>query len=303
MSYFYGIFGFVLRQIFFAVNNYGLALIIFTFLTRLLMFPASIGQQKNTAKTQRMQTKIKKIQQQYAGDQRKIQEETQALYSREGHNPLNAGCLPMVVQLPIIYGLIGVIYRPLTYVLQISETHVTALTDALGKLMELSTRNARTVQLLVFDHLDELAGSVPADVYEKIAGFNFTFMGFELGKVPSYREFNVLWLIPILSFLSSFASSLFMYFKQKQTNPEMAKNPTMGCMTFGMPLFSLFLAFQFPAGIGMYWIASNLFAFLQTVILNFTYNPKKMIARILVEETIQRRSKEENLKRISKIKS
>jgi len=297
MSYFYAAFGFVLREIFFAVNSYGLALVIFTFLTRVLMFPASIGQQKGAAKTQRMQTKIKKIQQQYAGDQRKIQEETQALYSREGHNPMSAGCVPMVLQLPIIYGLIGVIYRPLTYVLQIAPEHVTALTEALGKLMELSARNTRTVQLLIFDHIKELAGVIPAEVYDKIAGFNFTFLGLELGKVPSYKEFNILWLIPILSFLSSFATSFFMFLKQKQTNPDMSKNPAMGCMTFGMPLFSLFLAFQFPVGIGVYWIASNLFAFLQTVILHFTYNPKKMMARILVEETIQRRSKEENIKR------
>ena len=276
MSYFYSIFGFVLREIYQAVNNYGLSLIIFTFIARLLMFPTSITQQKGTAKTQRMQTKVKKIQAQYAGDQKKIQEETQDLYAREGHNPMNVGCLPLLLQLPIIYGLIGVIYKPLKYVLQIPEVEVTALTDAAPKLLELAKNTGRT---------------------------DFSFLGFQLGQIPSMSHFNKLWAIPIASAVSSLASSVFMFFKQKQTNPEMAKNPTMGCMTFGMPLFSLYFTFQFPVGIGIYWTASNLFAFLQTVVLNLTHNPKKMLAKILVEETIQRRSKEENLKRAAQIKN
>lgn len=83
--------------------------------------------------------------------------------------------------------------------------------------------------------------------------------------------------------------------QQRKNNPEMAKNPTMGCMTFGMPLFSLYFTFQFPAGIGIYWIASNVFALIQTVILSFTHSPKKMIAKAMVDETVERRSR----KRIS----
>jgi YidC/Oxa1 family membrane protein insertase len=70
-------------------------------------------------------------------------------------------------------------------------------------------------------------------------------------------------------------------------------------MTFGMPLFSTYFTFLFPVGIGIYWIASNVFAFAQTVILSFTHNPKKMIAKLMVEETIQRRSKEDNLKLVA----
>ncbi len=73
----------------------------------------------------------------------------------------------------------------------------------------------------------------------------------------------------------------------------------MGCMAFGMPLFSTYFTFLFPVGIGIYWIASNVFAFIQTVALSFTHNPKKMIAKLMVEETIQRRSKEANLKLIA----
>ena len=303
MSYFYAAFGFVLREIYQAVNNYGLALIIFTFIARLIMLPTSITQQKGTAKTQRMQTKIKKIQTQYAGDHKKIQEETQNLYAREGHNPMNAGCLPLLLQLPIIYGLIGVIYKPLTYVLQIPDADITALTTAAPKLLELAKNSSRTIQLIIIENIDKFSGVIPAGTFSKIQSFDFSFLGFQLGQVPSMSHFNKLWIIPIASALSSLASSLFMFFKQKQTNPEMAKNPSMGCMTFGMPLFSLYFTFQFPVGIGIYWTASNIFAFLQTVLLNFTHNPKRMLAKILVEETIQRRSKEENMKRAAQLKN
>lgn len=86
-------FGYVLRFIFEAVDNYGLALILFTLFARLLMIPTSIYQTKGTVKTQRLQPKIRRINAKYKGDQKKIQEETQALYQREGHNPMNmAAC-------------------------------------------------------------------------------------------------------------------------------------------------------------------------------------------------------------------
>ncbi len=291
-------FGFVLKVIFDTVKNYGVALILFTLFARLLMLPSSIHQQKGTAKTQRLQPKLRKIQEKYKGDNRKIQEETQALYQREGHNPMNAGCLPMLLQMPIIFGLIGVIYNPLTYALRIPKEHIDALVEGIKVIMPELAKKSNTIQLIIIDNIEKLQGVVPADIYEQIASFNFTFLGLDLGRQPDFKKFSILWLVPILSGISSLATSLFTFSKQKQTNPEMAKNPTMGCMSFGMPLFSTYFTFLFPVGIGIYWIASNIFAFAQTVILSFTHSPQKMVARLMIEETIQRRSKEANLKRV-----
>jgi YidC/Oxa1 family membrane protein insertase len=292
-------FGFVLKLIFDAVNNYGIALVLFTLFARLLMFPSSIHQQKGTAKTQRLQPKLRKIQEKYKGDNKKIQEETQALYQREGHNPMNAGCLPLLIQMPIIFGLIGVIYNPLTYALEIPKEYIEALTVATKELLPDLAKNTRTIQLTIIDHIDELHGLIPDTYYRIITGFNFEFLGLPLGQTPDLKVRNILWIVPILSGITSFATSVFTFLKQKQTNPEMTKNPAMGCMTFGMPLFSTYFTFLFPVGIGIYWIASNVFAFAQTVILSYTHNPKKMIAKLMVEETIQRRSKEENLKLVA----
>ena len=303
MTFLYQIFGFLLRELYNWVGNYGVALILLTLIARIIMLPLSIRQQKSTAKMQRLQTKVRKIQQQYAGDQKKIQEETQALYSREGTNPMSMGCLPLVFQLPIIYGLIGAIYHPLQYVLNLSKTHIDALSDAVIKLLDLSTKNSRTIELQIIEHVDKLAGVVPDDVLAKISSFNFEFLGISLGQVPSIKHFDKLWLIPILSFASQMASSIFMYLRQREQNPEMSKNPSMGCMTFGMPLFSLYFTFQFPAGIGVYWITSSVIAFIQTVVLYAVFSPKKATTRLLIEETIQRRSREENLKRVSQLKN
>ncbi|MGN0636417.1 MAG: YidC/Oxa1 family membrane protein insertase [Acutalibacteraceae bacterium] len=303
MSFLYQFFGFLLRELCLLVDNYGLALILLTLIARLVMLPMSVKQQKSSAKMQRLQSKVRKIQQQYAGDQKKIQEETQALYAQEGTNPMNMGCLPLLLQLPIIYGLLGAIYHPLQYVLNISSQDVNALTEALKNIVEISSKNSRLVEMQIIEHIGELTGVVSPDVINKISSFDFSFLGLSLGQVPSIKQPSVLWLIPILSFVSQLATSLFMYVRQKESNPEMAKNPSMGCMTFGMPLFSLYFTFQFPVGIGVYWIASSVIAFVQTVVLNSVFSPKKATTKLLIEETIERRSKEENLKKVAEIKN
>ena len=305
-------FGFVLKVIYDTVDNYGVALILFTLFARILMLPTTITQQKGAAKSQRLQPKIRRINAKYAGDQRKIQEETQALYQREGHNPMNAGCMPLLVQMPIIFGLIGVIYHPLQYALRIDDASITALTQAVTEYFkaigqELNATDTRTIELKIIENIVNLkscvtSGEITQAVYNKIAAFDFEFLGIPLGQTPSTKEFSRLWAIPILSGLSSLASGIFTLVKQKQQNPEMAKNPSMGCMTLGMPLFSLYFTFQFPAGIGIYWIASNIFAFFSTVVISFTHSPKKMITKIMVEETIQRRSKEASIKLVRELK-
>ncbi len=294
-------FGVILKLIFDAVNNYGLALILFTLFARLLMLPTSIYQTKGTVKTQRLQPKIRRINNRFKGDQKRIQEETQALYQREGHNPMNMGCMPLLLQFVVIFGLIGVIYKPLTYALSVPDDVINTLYEGAKELLggKVPAQQERTIQLYMIDNIEKIASvvDVPEAWYKTISEFNFTFLGIPLGQTPSMKEPSLLWLIPILSGVTSLGTSLFTQMKQKQTNPEMSKNPAMGCMTFGMPIFSVYFTFQFPMGIGIYWIASNIFAFIQTVILSYTHSPKKMVAKLMVDETVQRRSREENLKR------
>lgn len=312
LSFLYLPFGFIFRIFYDLVSNYGLALFLFTLLFRLILLPSSISQQKGTAKQMRLQPKIKKLQEKYKGNQVKLNEEMQTLYSREGYNPMSAGCLPMLIQLPVIFGLLGVIYYPIQYVLGVDSNTVGEMTKIVQGLLGDTSIKQNLLELQVFNHLDEVIAKLPnlsAEIIDKLRGFDYTMFGIPLAETPSVATLShigsaskqelILLLVPLFSGLSAMASGIYTWIRQKQTNPEMAKNPMMGCTAFGMPLFSLVIAFQFPAGAGIYWIMSNIIAFAQMILLNYTHSPKKIIAKMMVEETVNRRSKEENMKRVA----
>lgn len=306
-SFLYIPFGWLLHWIFEFLGSYGWSLIVFTVLVRLLMFPLSISQQNGSAKQARLQPKIAKIRQRYAGNQVKMNEEMQKLYDRENYSMMSiSGCLPLLIQFPIIIGLFGVIYRPLTYVLQIPAESVTALTNAAQGIMEAAgtwtSRSVSFIEVSVLSMKDQViaASGVSQEVANTIQNFDFNFLGFPLGEVPDFKNFSYLWIMPLCSFLSSLLTGVYTFLRQRKLNPEMAKNPMMGCMSFFMPLFSLYLSFQFPVGISIYWTMSNLIAFAQMLLLNHTHAPEKVIARQMIKEEIYRHSRENNVKQIIK---
>ncbi|MCR5150391.1 MAG: YidC/Oxa1 family membrane protein insertase [Clostridiales bacterium] len=302
-------FGFVLRLIYESIgfHSYAVSIILLTLLARVFMLPSGISQQKGMAKTQRMQAKMRRIQAKYAGDQKKIQEETQALYQREGYNPMNAGCAPMLIQFLLLFGLIGAIYYPLSNFLpNISDSEVSLLTEAVKNLNISSFSSKSTIinELLVIQHIDKLQGieGVSQATYNAISGIDFSFFGlFNLGDVPMdfKGSWHPIWLIPILSTLSTLGSTLYSQIKQKASNAAGAAGKSMGCMMIFMAAFSLYFVVNYPAGIGIYWIASSLFGLISTVVIGKIYSPKKMVARLMVEETIQRRSRENSLKLVA----
>ncbi len=299
-------FGFLLRLIYDTVGfqNYAISIVLLTLVTRLITIPSTISQQKGMAKTQRIQSKIRRIQTKYAGNQQKIQEETNALYQREGYNPMNAGCTPMLFQFVLLFGLIGAIYYPLSnFLTGITEAEIKLLSDAVAKISSSKfATSSHLAELLIIQNIDQLQGipGVSQATYDAIANVNFDFFGlFSLGDVPKDFGLHVIWAIPVLSFLSSLATGVYSHIKQKKSNPAMANNPMMGCMMFGMPLFSLYFVVNYPAGIGIYWIASSIFSFIITVVIGHFYSPKKTIAKIMVDETVARRSKENNTKLIA----
>ena len=295
-------FGWALSGLYELTDSYLLSIVLLTLVVRLLLLPASVSQQKNSAKQVRLNTKVNKIKQKYAGNQQKIQEETQALYQREGFGVANMGCAPMFVQLFVMLGLYEVIYSPITYVLRFSQEKVTALQNALKVVVENSSKNSRGVELQILNKISSAfqgtSGVSAEDVNELVTlKDNFLIGGIDLTSKPDSSDPGLLWIIPILAFLTAMLSSIFMYMKQRKQNPEMAKNPSMGCMTFMSPVMSLVFTFMFPAGIGVYWIISNIFSFIQQVVLTYVYSPKKVIAQQMVDETVARRSKENNTKR------
>lgn len=307
-------FGWLLGQFYNFFGNYFVALVLFALFFKLILLPSAIKQQKSTAKQARLQPKLRRIQERYKNDknaQQKIQEEQQALYQREGFNPMNQGCLPLLIQMPIIFGLYGAVYKPLTYAVRISSTAIATLTELVSKVVSAdggttAVQNSRAIEITIIDNIDKIWNSaleagIDVSVLEQIKEFSseFNFFGYSLAQNPSFKPLTLLILIPIFSCLTSLATSLIGHIRSKRNNPAMASNPTMGCMTFGMPLISLYFVTKFPAAIGIYWIINNVYSFLQTLIVGHFYSPEKVIAKHMVEETIERRSKEANTKLIA----
>ena len=305
-------FGFLFRILFDFVGNYGLALVIFTLFFRLILLPSAVKQQKGMAKQYRLQPKLKRIRekyQDYAPNERnqKIQMETNELYQQEGYSAMSAGCLPMLLQLPILWGLYGIIRMPLTHVLGIGEEAVLALTTAVKELSSVSARTAAYAESMVISHLEELLAADPElmtkfpEAIAKIQEFDFRIFGIDLGTIPSMDTFKnwadstteakLILLIPILSGLTSLLTSVLSQVRQKKTNPD-AQMQGMGCMMLSMPLMSVMFTWSMPVAMGMYWILSNVFAFFQTLILGHFYAPRKTVAQHMVAETIERRSYE-----------
>lgn len=305
----YAVFGFVFKILIDLVNNYAVAIFLLTLLLRLITLPANVSQQKTMAKTTRLQPKIAKLQKKYATDRVKLNTEMQALYARENHNPMSMGCGPMVFQMVFLLGIIGVIYQPLKYVLMISTADIDNLVTAAKAIVGSGSKmtSGTYAELSVLTNLEAIMKNNPnmvsASTYEAISKFHESFhlFGIDLTQVPQFKQFNELWVVPILSGVTSFGSSIYSWLKQKQNNPTAGNNSMMFIMSFGMPLFSLWFTFQLPAGVGFYWACSNILTMLQMIILNYTHSPKKVAAKLMINETIERRSKEANIKKIKQL--
>ena len=316
LGQFYGI-----VDIFFNKGSYFVAIALFALVFKFVLLPSSIKQQKSSSKQARLQPKLRRIQERYKGDknaQQKIQEEQQALYQREGFNPMNQGCLPLLIQFPIIIGLYGAVYKPLTYIISLPKDTIAACKTALKALFDSKvlqgTFNDYQAEIQIIKNIGAIKEHLIAngtnienleEVVSEIQTFGatqLTFFGMDLTVAPSFKAFNLLLLIPILSFLTSMATSLIAQMRQKRTNPAAANNAMTGCMSFGMPLFSAWMTTMFPAAVGIYWIINNIYSFIQTLVVGHFYSPDKVIARTMVEETIYRRSKENNMKVVAERK-
>lgn len=302
-------FGYILHFFYNFSGNYLLSLFILVLLVKLVLLPSSISQQKNSAKQLRLQPKVNRIRQKYSNGgqptremQMKIQEETQALYQKEGFNAMSGGCLPLLIQFPVMIGLYGVVYTPLSRVLAISSDLVTKAAEAMKIVTDANANASRQYEIKILEQVT--AANMPEVLLpykEQILRLKDQFMLFgkiDLTQTPQIKNPSILWLIPITVFVLGMLTSLIMFQKQKQTNPEMAKNPSMGCMTFSSPIMSVVFTFMFPAGVGIYWIMSSLFTLLQTVALNQFYNPQRVIANAMIDETVERRSREANIKKL-----
>lgn len=271
--------GYILGFIYSFVSNYGWSLIIFTLAVKLILLPLGLKQQKSMTKMQLVQPKLLEIQKKYENDKQKQSEETMKLYKEYNISPMG-GCLPMLIQLPILFGLYRVIYQPLTYMLHYGEEQVASLMATLGleKTPQVEIAIAKAENLV-----------------------NFDFLGLDLSVTPSFMNFNWLWLIPLLAGVTTFLTSKITTWingndkkKEEEKKPQRVLNPeqkpasnsesTMKTMTYIMPLMTTWIAFSFPAALGLYWIISNVVSIGQTLLLNGYYSKKLKVEFTALEE-------------------
>lgn len=299
--------GLVMYGIYSFVKNYGVSLIIFTILTKLLLSPLSVNQQKMSAKQRAVAPKLEKLKKSYTNNPQKLQEEQMKLYSEHNINPM-AGCLPLLIQFPILYGILDVVYRPLTHILRFSKDTLEQaqnilsayLTDAgitekyMTSRPELIIMRYAKENPRIFEGIDGFA--------DQISSFNNSLFGLiDLGVTPTIHPevWNAsavaLLMIPIASGVFQLILTVYMQIKQKQDNPDAAKMMGgMNVMLYIMPLFSVWIAFGFPAGVGFYWTLSSIFSLIQTILLNNYMTPAR-VEKLVEKEKAKAKNKKPGL--------
>lgn len=261
-------------------ENYGLSLILFTILTRLAMLPLTIKQYQSSAKMMKLNPKLEDLRRQYGTDKQKLQEETMKLYQEEKINPAG-GCLPLLIQFPILFSLYPVITQPLRYMLGKTQEQITALQDLFKALSGNVSNAVQQMQILNFFKTDAAAMSqAQADGLLKASDLiNMNFLGLDLSKTPTYSPgilfgdqmavYLPLLLIPIVGVVSTYISGkIAMASTAAQSSANQQATSMNKTMQFIGPVMTLIFSFQLPAGVLVYWIAGYLIQIVQQLFIN-----------------------------------
>ncbi len=286
-------FGYIMRFCYELFNSYGVALFLYAIITRIILFPLSVKQQKSQLNMLRMRPLQEQLEKKYGNNKQKYQEELMKLYQREGYSPMSS-CLPTFIQLPVIMLIYTIVRRPLTYIggwtlkeiWPAMQPYITKFPDLFKGV---TTENFTKYELQLFSCLSN-DGAI--DINAKFLGI------FDLTKNPSqFLSDGNFWLIliPILAGATAYLTG----FISQKLNPTMSSDPqsqgSMKTMNIVMPLISAFISYTYAAGLGLYWIASNIVTIGQTFLMNKIYDPKKVLAE--VEEKIAREKAAEKEKR------
>ena len=255
--------GYLLNFIYNLVNNYGLAIILFTLLIKIVLLPISIKQQKTMKKSAKMQVELKQIQEKYKNDQERANKEMMSLYKKNNMSPFS-GCLSSIIQIILLLSVFYLVRSPLTYMKKVDLELVDKYKDELSV-----SSNYPEVQVV------KEKGEEDGRVY-----LNMNFLGLDLSSVPSsnYKDYKV-FIIPVLYVISSIVSmklTLNMQGNNKKkdkegenkeeitdTMPDMSKS-----MSYMMPIMAVSISLVAPLGLGLYWLVNNILMIGERLLLN-----------------------------------
>lgn len=284
--------GYVMWLCYRILGNYGLSILLFTLISKVILLPLSILVQKNSIRMIRLQPEVNRIRLRFAGDRDKIAEEQMALYKREHYSPM-LSIIPLLVQLPLVLGLVCVIYNPMQHLLHIDGATIAEIARRFGMNVNQSGYQCFIMEKIQCGTDMELLNGIAGidEVIRRVRSVDMTFLGLELRRVPTLwaytaagsKYINPLMLLPVLSCLTTYLLCL----AQNKANVLQVEQSFLA--KWGVSLFTIALSTYFtflvPAGAGVYWIAGNLFAIGNLYLMNWWYNPKKYIDYEALEET------------------
>ena len=292
MNFFYilsGPLGYVMEWIYKLIPSYGWDIILFTLLINIVKIPLQLSQQKSMAKMSAFQPMMQEIQTKYKDKPEKQQEEMLKLQQDYGYNP-TAGCVPMLLNFLVMFGVIGVVYNPLQRIFHISAAALTNAGEALtaaGVNFTAITRDTTIISQLVAGGNAELLKCFTAEQIATITEFSqhMTFLGIDLTRVPKIG-LSLDIVLPLLSVITMFLST---HISMKASGQQM--QGSMKLTMYMMPLMYLFFCFTYPQAFSLYYVISNIVMTVQTQVMRKVYDPEKM--RKEIEAQIAEKKKQE----------
>lgn len=298
MGFISEIFGYVLNFLYETINNYGLAIIIFSILLRLILVPITIKQQQTMKKTAKLQEKMKDIQEKYKNNPEKLNQETINLYKTEKMSPFS-GCFSAILQLLIILSVFWLVSQPLTYMKRVNkDENLKAVVEEIKTKISEENEGRRTnyVEIEVISRIEQYYNEINEQLqqedienreelenkkeqYENLR-INMEFLGLDLSKVPTQNlnDWRV-YVIPVLYVLTSFISIKITTMSQKKQKVEQKENDNQdelmdsigqmnNSMLYMAPIMSISIAIIAPLGLALYWFVSNILIIIERIIIN-----------------------------------
>ena len=280
--------GYVMEWIYKLLPNYGWDIILFTLLINIVKIPLQLSQQKSMAKMSAFQPMLQEIQTKYKNKPEKQQEEMLKLQQDYGYKP-TAGCVPMLLNFLVIFGVIGVVYNPLERIFHISAAALAAAGEALtaaGVSFTAITRDTNIIAQVVAGN-SGVIGCFSADQIATITEFSqhMNFLGIDLTRIPQIG-LSLDLVLPLLSVVTMFLST---HISMKASGQQM--QGSMKLTMYLMPLMYLFFCFTYPLAFSLYYVISNIVMTVQTQVMRKIYDPEKM--RKEVEAQIEEKKKQQ----------
>lgn len=275
IAFFANLFGYILNFLYGIIQNYGVAIILFTVILKIILLPLTIKQQGSMRKTAKIQEKLKIIQFKYKNDPQKLNQETMALYKRENMSPFS-GCLSAMIQILLLLSVFYLVSSPLTYMKKVD----TDVINTYKEEMQLEEKASG----MAYPEINIIKEKGSTD---ETVNLNMNFLGLDLSNVPSQNLTNpTVYIIPLLYVVSSiFSMKLSMNTANKKRKEEKSEDgentelDTMEAMNKNMmlimPIMSVMISFIAPLGLALYWLVNNVLMIIERVVITKILDKKE----------------------------